>query len=151
MQAGTVVTATKGLFQSLNTTHTLTDFFSLMSRSLKGMNLPRLGMAMTMLRIRDGKLRIASAGIPPILIYRDATRQIEEIELAGMPLGYSTRFEYEEQEHELHPGDIVLMITDGLPERLNSQDEELGYPRTYEAFKSLVDGTPGQYAKAYTK
>ena len=56
-------------------------------------------------------------------------------------LGYSIRFEYEEQEHELHSGDIVLMTTDDLPERLNSQDEELGYSRTYEVFKSLVDGT----------
>jgi hypothetical protein len=142
MQAGTVVTATKSLFQNLANQPIITETFRAMSRSLKGMNFPRLGMAMSMVKIQDYRLQISSAGIPPALIYRADTREIEEIEIGGMPLGYSTVFEYEQREYDLHQGDTIVLMSDGLPERLNNQDEELGYPRTQELFLEAAERTP---------
>jgi hypothetical protein len=142
MQAGTVVTATKSLFQSHADHPIITETFSAMSRSLKGMNLPRLGMAMTMVKIQDRKLQISSAGIPPALLYRAASKEIEEIEIGGMPLGYSTSFQYQQEEYDLNPGDTLVLMSDGLPERLNDQDEELGYPKTQELFRQCAEMTP---------
>ena len=142
MQAGTVVTATKSLFQNLADQPVITETFRSMSRSLKGMNFPRLGMAMCMIKIQDDKLQISSAGIPPALIYRANTKEIEEIEIGGMPLGYSTMCEYEQREYDLYPGDTIVLMSDGLPERLNNQDEELGYPRTQELFLEAAERTP---------
>jgi serine phosphatase RsbU (regulator of sigma subunit) len=77
--------------------------------------------------------------VSPTLIYRAETKEIEEVERADIPLGYSTRFKCEERRLDLHPGDVILMKSDGLPERLNADDDELGYPKTYEAFKELVE------------
>jgi serine phosphatase RsbU (regulator of sigma subunit) len=142
MQAGTVVTATKSLFQNFADQPVITETFSAMSRSLKGMNFPRLGMAMTMVKITDHKLQISSAGIPPALLYRAATKEIEEIEIGGMPLGYSTSFQYQQEEYDLNPGDTLVLMSDGLPERLNDQDEELGYPKTQELFREAAERTP---------
>lgn len=142
MRAGTVVTATKSLFQNLATQPVITETFRAMSRSLKGMNLPRLGMAMSMVKIQNHALTISSAGIPPALIYRAESREIEEVEIGGMPLGYSTGFEYEQREYDLNPGDTIVLMSDGLPERRNSQDEELGYPRTQELFLEAAERTP---------
>ncbi len=142
MQAGTVVTATKSLFQTLSHQSSIAETFSAMSRSLKGMNLQRIGMAMNMVKIQGRSMQVSSAGIPPILLYRSATKQVEEILIAGMPLGYSTRARYEEQSFELDAGDTLLMMSDGLPERLNDQDEELGYPRTQALFLEVAERTP---------
>jgi serine phosphatase RsbU (regulator of sigma subunit) len=115
-----------------------------MSRGLKSMNFPRLGMAMTMVKINDNKLRLSSAGMPPMLLYRAATGKAEEVLLEGMPLGYMALAEYEEREFELSKGDTILLMSDGLPERMNGEDEWLDYPKTLEAFQSVGDKTPDE-------
>lgn len=144
MQAGTVVTATKSLFQSHSSHSSITDIFRAMSRNLKGMNLGRLGMAMNIIKIQDRKLLISSAGIPPALLYRTDLKEIEEIEIGGMPLGYSTSFQYEQREYDLNIGDTLVLMSDGLPERLNPDDEELGYPKIQELFAEVVEKSPDE-------
>lgn len=142
LQSGTVVTATKSLFHSLADRPDIVETFQVISRSLKGMNFPRLGMAMVMLKIETRRLRISSAGMPPVLLYRAASGQVEEFEIGGMPLGYALRPRYEQRECELQPGDALVLMSDGLPERLNHEDEELGYPRTQELFREVADQSP---------
>ena len=142
LQAGTVVTASKSLFQSLANNPDIIETFSVMSRSLKGMHLERIGMAMCMVKVKDHKLQISSAGIPPVLVYQAATQEIEEILLAGVPLGFSTSFQYRQRELDLHPGDTILMMSDGLPERLNNEVQEFGYPRTEALFKEVANRSP---------
>ena len=144
MQAGTVVTATKSLFQSYSSHPSITETFQVMSRNLKGMNLGRLGMAMNMVKIQDHKLQISSAGIPPALLYRSASKEIVEIEIGGVPLGYSTSFQYEQREYDLNAGDTLVLMSDGLPERLNPDDEELGYPKTQELFAEVAEKSPDE-------
>lgn len=142
MVAGTMVSATKSLFLNLAHQSSITEIFSAMSRSLKGMQLKRIGMAMNMVKIKDRILYASSAGIPPILLYRAATGQVEEILIEGMPLGYSVSAEYEQRMFELAPGDAVLLMSDGLPERLNGADEEYFYTRTKLLFAEVATGTP---------
>jgi serine phosphatase RsbU (regulator of sigma subunit) len=72
------------------------------------MNLPRLGMAMTMLKIRGDKLGISATGMPPMLLYRAITGKAEEVLLGGMPLGYSNHAEYEEREFAVSEGDEII-------------------------------------------
>ncbi len=142
MQAGTVVTATKSLFKNLANRPIITDIFHAMSHSLKGMNLPRLTMAMVMLKISDYKLQISSAGIPPALLFRADTKEIEEIEIAGMPLGQSIIFQYEQRAYDLCAGDIIVLMSDGLPERLDLEDQQLGYDRSAELFEQCIGKSP---------
>ena len=42
----------------------------------------------------------------------------------------------------LHPGDTILLISDGLPERQNNKEEEFGYARTQALFSEAVDKKP---------
>ena len=141
MQAGVVVTAAKSLFMNLADKMNITDMFKDMSKSLRSMNLKHLGMAMTVLKMDDHKMHISSAGIPPALIFRSQDRTIEEVDINGMPLGLARNFDYEERTLELNPGDTILLMSDGLPERQNTKEEEFGYPRTQELFKKTADKT----------
>jgi serine phosphatase RsbU (regulator of sigma subunit) len=87
-----VVTGTKSLFQTFADAPSITDSLTVMSRSLKGMNLPRMGMAMTLLRVANGTTcTVSSAGMPPVMVYRSEAGEVEEIELSGYPLGVEGR------------------------------------------------------------
>ncbi|MGH7595234.1 MAG: PP2C family protein-serine/threonine phosphatase [bacterium] len=86
-KAGTVVTATKSLFQVLAQNDDSPQVFRRFTQTLKSMNLGRMYMAMTLIKFKDNKIKIAAAGMPPALIYRAATKSVEEVNIKAMPLG----------------------------------------------------------------
>lgn len=93
-------------------------------------------MALMLVKINGNRLQISSAGIPPIFIYRKKTDEIEEIKIKGMPLGALDSFPYETVETELHTGDTVLMMTDGLPELFNEERELFGSERVKQILQN---------------
>jgi len=105
------------------------------------MNLRNLTMALTLVRISGSTVRIAAAGMPPVLVYRFATGAVESILVPGMPLGGRTRFPYSQAVTALAPGDTLLLMSDGLPERLDPSDEMLDYERTVALFAGAASGT----------
>ena len=142
MDSGVVVTGTKSLFQTFADAPSITDSLTVMSKSLKGMNLPQMGMAMILLRVEDSTYTVSSAGMPPVLIYRSTTGEISEILIAGYPLGISRNAKYKQETFEMSSGDVILMMSDGLPERMNQEEELLGYPRVQEMFRGVAEMTP---------
>jgi serine phosphatase RsbU (regulator of sigma subunit) len=90
------------------------------SRALKRMNLRSLFIAMTLVRLNGNHLQCSVAGMPTILIYRAATRTVEEIPLRGAPLVGLTAYVYRQAETFLSPLDVVLSLSEGLPERFNA-------------------------------
>ncbi len=147
MQAGTLVTATKSLFQSLIKEENLANTVSKMSQNLKSMNLNRRGMALTLIELNGRQLRYCAAGIPPILIYRVQQNKVEEGQTGGLPLGLTTRGSYQQTEVSLDPGDAVLLMSDGLPERINEAEEEFGYQRVQELFLKVAQETPTEICR----
>jgi sigma-B regulation protein RsbU (phosphoserine phosphatase) len=127
LSAGTVVTATKSLFNHLAQESEIPTIFQQSSRALKRMNLRSLFMAMAIAKVNGYQLTLGSAGMPPALIYRAARRVVEEISLRGVPLGSLTDYSYRERSLGLAPGDVVVLMSDGYPERFNSKNEMLDY------------------------
>ncbi|NIW79526.1 MAG: SpoIIE family protein phosphatase, partial [Calditrichae bacterium] len=104
-KAGIMVTLIKSLFNTMGNTFYLPDFFQHCTRMIKRMHLGNLYMAMMLVRIRDHQLTASAAGMPPLLIYRKDTKQVEEMEIKGLPLGGVERFSYREVKNSLNPGD----------------------------------------------
>jgi sigma-B regulation protein RsbU (phosphoserine phosphatase) len=50
--------------------------------------------------------------------------------------------QYEQQTFDLALGDTLLLMSDGLPERLNAAEEEFGYPRVEALFAEVATDTP---------
>lgn len=130
LKAGTVVTATKSLFNHLAATPDITDIFRHSSRALKLMNMRALYMAMAMVKVREYRMTVSSAGMPPVLIYRAANGEVEEIAIQGIPLGSLSGYVYREEEVRLFPGDVIVLMSDGFPERFNDAGEMLGYEQS---------------------
>src|SRR5262249_47986097 len=73
-------------------------------------------------------LRYCNAGhVPPILIRRDGT--VTRLSEGGIVLGVFSTVDYEETEIRFESGDRLLLITDGITEARNSQDDEFGEHR----------------------
>jgi sigma-B regulation protein RsbU (phosphoserine phosphatase) len=142
LKAGTMVTVTKGLFNHLAEQADLVATLSQTSRALKRMNLRSLFMAMTLVRLKGNHLQCSVAGMPPILIYRAAAKTVEEIPLRGAPLGGLTDYAYRQAETFLSVGDVVLLLSDGLPERFNAAGEMFGYDRSKESLLANAHAAP---------
>ncbi|MGH7450255.1 MAG: PP2C family protein-serine/threonine phosphatase [bacterium] len=80
--------------------------------------------------------------MPPILIYRAATKSVEELALTGMPLGSFTEFPYQQKETNLNADDAIILMSDGFPEMFNDKRETLDYPRAKEIFAEVGQRSP---------
>ncbi len=144
MQAGTVVTLMKGLFTSDASRLDIKSFFNHSSLAIKNIKMGRLMMAFTMLKIHNRHVAFASAGMPPLFVWREKQGTVEEILLKGMPLGAMKNFPYVVHEEELQAGDLLLVLSDGLPEQKNATGEMFDYLRVQETLKSVARETPGK-------
>jgi len=142
MKAGTMVTTTKSLFNVLAPNPNIIETFHEMTRCLKLMQMEKLSMCMTMLKIMGNKIQMSSAGMPPILIYKRDSQSIEEHVLKGMPLGTFNNFPYSLVESSISTGDTILLMSDGFPELLNENKEMYGYKRARNYFEEITGETP---------
>ncbi len=142
MNAGLVVSAVKSLFKTAAPEAGNLEILERISQGVKSMNLKRLYMAMTLVAFDNNRITVAAAGMPPALLYRANEDKVEEIFLEGMPLGGFIGTEREEASYQLESGDTVLLMSDGLPEMLNPENEMLDYPKTKELFAAVANRSP---------
>ena len=148
-RAGTMVTVIKSLFSSAGADMALSDFLRDASSTVKRMDLGRMAMALTVVRLEGDRLTLSAAGMPPALLYRATSGGVEELELAGMPLG-GLASGYEERRATFHEGDVLLLFSDGLPELPNDGGEPFGYPAVRETLAGAASGTPEEVIEAMT-
>jgi len=142
MKAGTMVTAAKSLFNSYASNKDILFTFQEMGRCIKQLHFQNLSMCMTMLKIENNNISMSSAGMPPIYIYRKDSDSVQEFQFEGMPLGTMMSFPYKIEESKLKSGDIILLLTDGLPELKNKMDEQFGYRKVRNSFLENSDNEP---------
>jgi len=144
MRAGIMVAIMKTLFITDSSKLDLLDFFNISNKTINTLNLGRMMMAFMMLKIKSDKIEIANAGMPPLLIYRKEIKEVEEVMANGMPIGAMKNFPYQVIETEILAGDTLLLLSDGFPELKNDKDEQYGYNRVKETFKSLAEKEPAE-------
>jgi len=142
LNAGTIVTATKSLFNSYAPNPDILFTFSEISRCIKQMKFKRLSMCLSLLKLEGNKIKMSAAGMPPALIYRESKKEIEEIMLKGMPLGATDKFPYKLRETQFNSGDTVLLMSDGFPELFNDKKEMYGYDKVKSTFSEIAEKSP---------
>ncbi|HEY6625637.1 MAG TPA: SpoIIE family protein phosphatase, partial [Ignavibacteriaceae bacterium] len=142
MRAGTMVTSAKSLFNSYAANPDIIFTFREMTRCIKQMQFQSLAMSMTMLKIQKNRLIMSAAGMPPVYLFRNKHKIIEEHLMEGMPLGTMDNFPYELKEMELFSGDTILLMSDGFPELQNQHNEMFGYKRAKNSFEEVAEKEP---------
>ena len=79
-----------------------------------------------------------NAGHPYPLVYRAATKTIEELPIPSMPLGARKKRPICSQSTILEEGDAVLLYSDGFIECTNPRGKMFGYPRFMALFRDLL-------------
>lgn len=127
MNAGIMVSIMKTLFISDSNEIDLKDFFDTSNRTIKSLNLGRMLMAFAMLNINENRIRFINAAMPPIFVYKSSEKKVMEYINQSMPLGAITDFNFSINEFQIERGDVILLLSDGLPELLNKSNEMFGY------------------------
>jgi serine phosphatase RsbU (regulator of sigma subunit) len=133
LKAGTMVSSVKSLFMAFADHTDIPYIFHGMNSALKAMKLRGLFMAMTMVKVKGNQLTVSITGMPPLLVYRAASGEVEEIALKALPLGSLTSYQYKQQELAIAPGDVIVLMSDGLPERFNAENKMFDYAATKAA------------------
>jgi serine phosphatase RsbU (regulator of sigma subunit) len=80
------------------------------------------------------RLRYSNCGHPPaLLLRRDDT--VERLDSTSTVMGLFERWDCAIEERQLHPGDTLVLYTDGASEASNPAGEEFGEARLLEALK----------------
>jgi serine phosphatase RsbU (regulator of sigma subunit) len=140
--AATMVTVAKGLFTARGAELPPAEFLGHANEVIRRMQLGRMAMALSLLRIEGRRLIMASAGMPPLLIHRAQSGAVEEFCLPATPLGALAEPAYPDCATDLAPGDTLLLMTDGFPELLSPSGDPLGYPRASELFAAAAGKDP---------
>jgi serine phosphatase RsbU (regulator of sigma subunit) len=132
-KAGTMVTVVKTLFSGYETSITPSQFLETSAEKIKRMELGRMAMSLLVARLEPRLMTIAAAGMPPALVHRARSGNVDEITFCATPLG-TLGTEYGEQSAALESGDTVLLLTDGFPELLDEAGQQFGYAAVTQAF-----------------
>ena len=114
-----------------------------LNHKLHGELAPREFVALAYVRFepRTGALELANAGLPDPYLLRE-TGSVEPLSVSGprLPLGTRSQVAYESVLLTLHPGERLLLLTDGLPEAPTNAGDPLGY----EALAELINAAAQQ-------
>ena len=96
---------------------------------VKRIDLGTLRMSLNIAEITQDELYLSSAAMPPIYLYKAATNTIEEFMNNGLPLGGLRDEEFALEARNFESGDVLIQLSDGLPEAPNSKGEMYDYDR----------------------
>jgi sigma-B regulation protein RsbU (phosphoserine phosphatase) len=141
VSSGLLVAMTKAFLLATTETN-LTTLLTQINQTLSKMDLDsQLNMALTLLEISPlpaggVTIKASGGGIPPIYILR-AGGGMEERMIAGLPLGITHQSTYTLTQFQLAPYDTIILMSDGLPETFNADEEYLGFKRLEAALRQF--------------
>ncbi len=145
--ASLMVAATKAALLTIEASD-LVERISRINSLLKRINNYRLlHMALTLIELKyDEKSGIVRAkavggGMPPLYLLR-TSGHVEELAIEGLPLGATEAPAYQPTEFQLKSSDLLLLMSDGLPECINEAGEFLGYARLLAEIKEASQMSP---------
>ena len=96
---------------------------------------------------KTGRLRYANCGHLPGLILR-VDGGVDHLDSTAPVLGLFTEWECPTAEHQLLPGDILAIYTDGITEAFDDRDEEFGEARLIDALRRHCERSPSDVVAA---
>lgn len=95
----------------------------------------------------SGHLTYANAGHNRPFLWQSAAEELIELEAKGIILGAFEAIDLHEEESVIHPGDFLLLYTDGVTDSCNDQGELFGKQRLMD----ILAAQSGKNAEAITQ
>ncbi|MEJ2698313.1 MAG: SpoIIE family protein phosphatase [Desulfuromonadales bacterium] len=91
------------------------------------------------------ELSFSSAGHNLPLVWRAETKSSQRLDAEGLILGVKRNVDFEEKKTVLHPGDLLLLYTDGVTEAENQEGRFFGEDRLCSLLEDHHDLPPQQF------
>jgi sigma-B regulation protein RsbU (phosphoserine phosphatase) len=108
-----------------------------LNKVVKEVDLSTLRMSLNIVEISDKELNMSSAAMPPIYLYKASSSTVEELMQSGLPLGGLKDETFDQLTRSFESGDILIQLSDGLPEAPNAKGELYDY----DQLKSLIQSS----------
>ena len=102
---------------------------------VKKVNFGRLRMSLSVAKINHDSIELSSAAMPPTYYFNSKKNSLEEILVPNLPLGGMQREKFDGIKLDFQKGDMIVMISDGLPELPNPTEELLDYQKVEDCLK----------------
>jgi len=124
------------------------NMLSKLNQIVKKVNFGRIRMSLSVVKLEENTIEISSAAMPPYYLYKSKNNQLEEVLIPNLPLGGLSRTKYESNKHDFEIGDILVLMSDGLPELPNESNELLDYEAIYNEIFDNVEKSAKQISNA---
>lgn len=85
----------------------------------------------------DGRLTYCNAGHnAPMLVSTDGG--VQRLDTGGMVIGLFDGTPFEEANVQLHPGDVIVIFSDGVSEAMDANEEEFGDDRLLDSLVAMT-------------
>jgi hypothetical protein len=99
---------------------------------VKKIDLGTLKMSLNICEVTKSSITLSSAAMPPIYLYNSKSKKTEEILIRGLPLGGLKNETFDIQKRKFNKGDVLVLLSDGLPEAENDAGELYDYERVVD-------------------
>lgn len=134
--SGMMVSVTKASLISITETK-ISLILKKLNQVIRKIDLGTLRMSLNIIEVKDDKIRMTSAAMPPIFLYKSATKKVEEIMQTNLPLGGLGNEDFDLIERDFESGDVVIQLSDGLPEAPNPAGEMYDYDRVKDHLEAV--------------
>lgn len=97
---------------------------------------------------QTGDLECWNAGHDPMLLWRQETQELVQVDADGMLLGVMEDTNFSPERVRMAPGDVALIFTDGLPEGMNGAREQFGFDRIRQLLRQYGDRSAAELLEA---
>ncbi|MCH7472884.1 SpoIIE family protein phosphatase [bacterium] len=91
---------------------------------------------------KANSLEVVNAGHVPLLYLQQSSGEVKQIESKNAPLGFFEQEEYEVMMFNPSDGDVLLLLTDGLTEHTNSNNDMFDVARVMAVLKQSGNDPP---------
>ncbi|MFN6078054.1 MAG: SpoIIE family protein phosphatase [Bacteroidota bacterium] len=134
--SGMMVSVTKAGLNGINPVKP-NKILQRLNRVVKRIDLGTLRMSLNIAEITQNEVYLSSAAMPPIYLYKADSNAVEELMQSGLPLGGLKDETFDLITRTFEYGDVLIQLSDGLPEAPNAKGELYDYDR----LKALIQAS----------
>ena len=98
-----------------------------LNKIIKKVDIGRLRMSLNLVHFQNGSMKMSSAAMPPMYHFEKKKNKVDEITISNLPLGGLMTENFTVMDKKFSKDDVLVMISDGLPEAPNKDGELLDY------------------------
>ena len=136
-QSGMMVSITKAGLAGIESTSP-DDILNRLNKVVRRVDTGRLRMSLSVCIFKNEKLYISAAAMPPAYLYSAETQSVEEIEIRNLPLGGMDNEQFELVEKSFNKGDLLVLLSDGLPEAPDLEGNLLDYQPVMDCIEKVA-------------